>query len=151
MKASAIADFLALAALFFGGAIFGLLLSWILAPEFPLALWLGLLSLPLALIIGAHLWLGFAMLSGSARLLYGAARGRGQPPAAAIPPGSLAFALSALGVSSLAGFILALAPNRLGFLPTLLAFVLLGALYGIICHRLARKGYLPVYDLEGEP
>ena len=151
MKPSAIITFLVMSAVFFGGAVGGFLLADALAPEFRFAAWLGLCSLPLAFILGAHLWLGLALLKMAGRFLRHAAQGRKQARSDAVPPGSIAFVFTALGISTLTGFLLALAPNRMGFLPTLFIFVLFGALYGVVCHLLARRGYLPVYDLEGEP
>jgi hypothetical protein len=157
MRRPAIITFPVMTAIVFGGAIAGLLFATMLAPELPFAAWLGLCSLPLAFIIGAHLWLGFAMLRMLAHCLRAsgqASKHRPKPTvtqSSAIPPGSVAFVFTSLGISTLTGFILAIAPNRMGFLPTLLAFLLLGAIYGSACYLLARNGYLPVYDLEGEP
>lgn len=151
MKPPAIIAFPVMTAVFFGGAIAGLLLALTLSPQFPFAVWLGLCSLPLAFIIGAHLWLGLAMLKMTARFLRNPDHGGDHAQSSAVPPGSIVFVFTAPGISALAGFILAIAPNRMGFAPTLLAFLLLGVVYGIVCHLLARNGYLPVYDLEGEP
>lgn len=151
MKPPAIIAFLVMTAVFFGGAISGLLLALTLSPQFPFAVWLGLCSLPLAFIIGAHLWLGLALLKMTARFLRNPDQEGDHAQSSAVPPGSIVFVFTAPGISALAGFILAIAPNRMGFAPTLFAFLLLGAVYGIVCHLLARNGYLPVYDLEGAP
>lgn len=157
MRRPAIITFPVMIAVFFGGAIMGFLSASILAPEFPFAVWLGLCSLPLAFLIGAHLWLGLALLRTLTRLLSNPGQGRKHRatplPAQsdAVPPGAVVFVFTSLGISALAGFVIAIAPNRMGFLPTLLAFLLPGGLYGIGCYLLARNGYLPVYELEEEP
>lgn len=155
MRRPAIITFLVMAAVVFGGAIAGFFMASTLAPEFAPAGWLGLCFLPLVFIIGAQLWLGFALLKMAARFLRHQAQGRKPAQSSAVsnavPPGSIAFVFTALGISAVTGFVLAIAPNRMGFLFTLLAFLFIGALYGVICHLLARNGYLPVYDMEGEP
>ncbi|WP_322493789.1 hypothetical protein [Chloroflexus sp.] len=51
---------------------------------------------------------------------------------------------------ALFGVLIASAPNRFGFWPTLTLCIGRGAGYGLICQYLARHGYLPVYDLESE-
>ena len=66
-------------------------------------------------------------------------------------PDSAAFVLASIGVSLILGLLVAIAPSRLGFLPTLAVFVALGAGFGIACHLLARNGFLPVYDIESGP
>lgn len=150
MKPHPIIAFFVMTAVFFGSAVGGFLLANALAPQFPLSAWLGLCSLPLAFILGAHLWLGLALLKLIARFLRNPAQGRKNFQSNDAPPGSIAFVFAALSVSTLTGFLLALAPNRMGFLPTLFSFIVVGALYGILCHLLARRGYLPVYELFQE-
>ncbi|MFQ3633457.1 hypothetical protein [Roseiflexus sp.] len=68
----------------------------------------------------------------------------------AVPPGAGAFVVTSLGISVLLGWFIAIVPNRLGFVPALAVFVILGTGYGLTCYLLARNGYLPVYDLESE-
>lgn len=136
-------------AMFLGGGIAGVALASALAPDVPLARFFGLCALPLAFIAGAHLWLGFALIRGMLLVV----KRRALPSFArsgAIPPGAIAFVFTSLGISIPLGFLIAIAPNRLGFAPTLAVFVVLGAGYGITCYLLARNGYLPVYDLESE-
>lgn len=91
MKPPAIIAFLVMTAVFFGGAISGLLLALTLSPQFPFAVWLGLCSLPLAFIIGAHLWLGLAMRErgSSPSRMESASGSTSSPMGRAATPGSL--------------------------------------------------------------
>lgn len=150
MRRSALITFPVMAGTFLGGGIIGFVLTAALTPECSVIRLLGLCGLPLAFIIGAQLWLGYALLRGLAHVL-----GRGGLPRFArsdtIPPGSAAFVLSSTGVSLILGLLVAIAPSRLGLLPTLAVFVALGAGFGIACHLLARNGLLPVYDMESGP
>ncbi|MBO9343776.1 MAG: hypothetical protein J7454_17635 [Roseiflexus sp.] len=149
MRRSALITFLIMASVFIGGGIIGLVLTVALTETGSVARLFGLCSLPLAFIIGAQLWLGYASVRIGAHLLK-----RGALPrfakSGAIPPGSAAFVLTSTTISTFLGVVVALAPSRLGFLPTLAVFIGLGAGYGIVCHLLARNGFLPVYDMEGE-
>jgi hypothetical protein len=149
MRRSALITFLIMASVFIGGGIIGLVLTVALTETGSVARLFGLCSLPLAFIIGAQLWLGYASVRIGAHLLK-----RGALPrfakSGAIPLGSAAFVLISTTISTFLGVVVALAPSRLGFLPTLAVFIGLGAGYGIVCHLLARNGFLPVYDMEGE-
>ncbi len=149
MRRSALITFLIMASVFIGGGIIGLVLTVALTETGSVARLFGLCSLPLAFIIGAQLWPGYASVRIGAHLLK-----RGALPrfakSGAIPPGSAAFVLTSTTISTFLGVVVALAPSRLGFLPTLAVFIGLGAGYGIVCHLLARNGFLPVYDMEGE-
>jgi len=149
MRRSALITFLIMASVFIGGGIIGLVLTVALTETGSVARLFGLCSLPLAFIIGAQLWLGYASVRIGAHLLK-----RGALPrfakSGAIPPGSAAFVLTSTTISTFLGVVVALAPSRLRFLPTLAVFIGLGAGYGIVCHLLARNGFLPVYDMEGE-
>lgn len=150
MRRSALITFPIIAGTFLGGGIIGLALTVALTPAYSVVQLFGLCGLPLAFIIGAQLWLGYALLRGLAHVL----RQGGLPRLAqsdTIPPGSTAFVVSSVGVSLILGVLVAIAPSRLGFLPTLAVFVALGAGFGIACHLLARNGFLPVYDIESGP
>lgn len=149
MRQPALITFLVMAAVFFGGAIGGLALTSALAPDAHLLRWLGLGALPLAFITGAFLWLAIAFGRGIVHTL----QQRKLPAFAgdhAIPPGTAAFVFTSTGIMALFGVIVATAPNRFGFWLTLALFISIGAGYGLICQYLARRGYLPVYDLESE-
>ncbi|MGQ9898396.1 MAG: hypothetical protein ACUVR8_12685 [Acidobacteriota bacterium] len=151
MRRSALITFPVMASVFLGGGIIGFGLTVVLTAERSLARLFGLCALPLAFIAGAHLWLSYALLRGLAHLLR-----RGALPRFAqsdvIPPGSEAFVFTSIATSTILGVIVALSPSRLGFLPTLAVFIVLGVGYGIICHLLGRNGFLPVCDIEsGQP
>ncbi len=149
MRRSALMTFPIMVSVFTGGGILGFVLTAALTETGSIARLLGLCSLPLAFILGAKLWLGYALV----RLLVHLLRRGGWPrftQSGAIPPGSAAFVFTSVAMSSILGIVVALAPSRLGSLPTLTLFVGLGAGYGILCHRLASNGFLPVYNLEAE-
>lgn len=149
MRQPALITFLVMAAVFFGGAIGSLALTSALAPELHFLQWLSLGVLPLAFITGAFLWLAIAFGRGLVHTL----QRRKWPAFAgdhAIPPGAAAFVVTSTGIMALFGVLVAMAPNRLGFWPTLALCISIGAGDGLICQYLARRGYLPVYDLESE-
>ncbi|WP_322513382.1 hypothetical protein, partial [Chloroflexus sp.] len=120
-----------------------------LAPNAHALRWFGLCALPLAFITGALLWLGIAFGRGLVHTLI-----RRELPAFAgdhaIPPGTAAFVFTSTGIMAVVGLFVAVAPNHLGFWPTLAICTSIGAGYGLICQHLARRGYIPVYDLESE-
>ncbi len=93
MRRSALITFPVMAGTFLGGGIIGFALTATLTPEYSFIRLFGLCGLPLALIIGAQLWPGYALLQGLAHAL----RRGGLPrfaQADTIPPGSAAFVLS---------------------------------------------------------
>lgn len=149
MRRPAIITFLIMAAVFFGGALGGFALTTILIPEPHVLRWFSLGALPIAFIAGSFLWLSIAFGRGLVHIL----KQRKRPTFAgdrAIPPGTTAFIVTSTGIMTLFGLLVAITPNRLGFLPTFTLFTVVGVGYGLLCRVLARNGYLPVYDLEGE-
>lgn len=149
MRRPAIITFLTMATVFFGGALGGFALTTILIPEPHVLRWLSLGALPLAFIAGSLLWLSIAFSHGLFHILK-----RRERPAftgdRAIPLGTTTFIVTSTGIMTLFGLLVAITPNRLGFLPTFTLFTATGVGYGLLCRVLARNGYLPVYDLEGE-
>ncbi|MFN3372834.1 MAG: hypothetical protein ACK44M_04605 [Chloroflexus sp.] len=149
MRRPAIITFLIMATVFFGGALGGFALTTILIPEPHVLRWFSLGALPLAFTTGSLLWLSIAFSRG----LFHIIKWRERPTFAgdrAIPPGTTAFIVTSAGIMTLFGLLVAVTPNRLGFLPTLALFTGAGVGYGLLCRVLARNGYLPVYALEGE-
>ncbi|WP_322490111.1 hypothetical protein [Chloroflexus sp.] len=147
MRQPAIITFLA--AVFFGGAMSGLVLTSALTPDSHLLRWFDLGALPLVFVTGAFRWLVIAFGRGIVHTF----RQRKLPAFAgdqAIPPGATAFVFTSTGIMALVGVLVAMAPNRFGFWPTLVLCIGTGAGYGLLCQYLAHRGYLPVYDLESE-
>lgn len=135
-------------ALFLGGGIGGVALATYLAPDSIVANFVGLLALPFAFLTGMQFWLGFALFSA---LVYGVRKLAGRVDESSssvagdrgVPPGSYSFLLTSLVVSVGAGVVMAIVATRLGFLATLLIYLLVGLAYGVTCWLLARSGYLP--------
>ena len=131
-----------LALLFLGGGAAGLGIAQSLAPDSWAAQFVGLFSLSLPFAIGMNLWLGFAITTE----LWRAVRRRGRPaPGAAspIPPGSIAFVPTCLVMVGCSGIVIAMLGSRLGALPTVGLYLILGLFYGVACWLYARNGYLP--------
>lgn len=136
---------LSLALALFGGAGIGILLAGMLAPGSQLALLLGFLLLPTILVVGLHLWLGFAVLLVALDFLR--RRARAEPSGSArnleIPPGAWAF-IAVGSIAGLAGGVLTGLLFATGsVLRVTLAYWAAGSAYGAALWFLARAGYLP--------
>jgi hypothetical protein len=135
--------------LFFGGGFVGVQVSRALAPESGLAEFVSFLALPAAFVIGIAVWAGAAIPAAVRRFNRLIREGgrvssvKDRATEAMIPPGSFAFVPSALLASTLAGGIVAMISRPFGFFWVLFLYSALGFVYGVICWRLARAGYLP--------
>jgi hypothetical protein len=145
--------------LFMGGPAVGLVLSQALAPGSAFASFVSFAMLPLAFVVGMHLWIGVALLKGLAwlvrRLVQWITRRHRRPeedvrPSGAEPkviPGSFVFVPVSAGMAGLTGVCAGLV-SRAGFIPTVSAYLTVGMLYGVATWLLARAGYVDPFDLE---
>jgi hypothetical protein len=145
----------------FGGALAGLALAWVLAPGSAVAQFVGFMTLPLILGFGFKLWearvvsyltrrFGWGLL----KFLWQALVNRRRPDVVQLMPtredaeelarrlvrGMSAFTHTGLAVGAIAAPIAGLASNR--FLLTTVVFFVAAVVFGRICTRLARGGYL---------
>lgn len=143
---SALIAFVVAMCLFFGAGFFGVWLAGQVAPASLVAPMIGLLTLPLAFIIGMHFWLGvalFAALWTLCRRLLRAQTLRDGATVAAVPPGAFVFVPVATVVSVLAGGLMVALGSASGALATLAIYGASGLAYGSLCWLSARSGYLP--------
>jgi hypothetical protein len=136
---------LTIAILFFGCGVAGSLLASALSPDCLAGAFIGAFAFPVAFAAGMPCWLGLALLTA----LWGRVRhGPRKPRPHEIPGGSVAFVPVSVAVVGAAGLVVALCDSRLGFAATAALYLLLGAVYGVACWQLARRGFLP-FPVEG--
>lgn len=137
--------FVTLAMALFGGAGIGLLLAAWLAPGSLLALFFSFLLLPAALVVGFHIWVGFAVLLLVRHLIKRVARPSPTlaPRGHVIPPGAWSFIPVGSCLGLLGGALIGLLLSN-GSAPNVtLAWWIVGTAYGGALWHLARAGYLP--------
>lgn len=137
----AIVSFIILLLLFFGGGFIGEQLALALAPGSGLSRLLGFLALPTSFIIGFFFWAGVATFVLVKRLVKRGSlvdEGSGE-----IPPGAKGFlwssVLSCLIVGAFTGFL----SEEHSVLQVSGTYVVTGLVYGALCWRLAKSGWLP--------
>lgn len=132
--------------LFFGGGALGLWVAGQLAPSSPLASLLSFLALPAAFMLGFVLWAG-ASLPAAWRRLRALRRAKAggvsvDLPPITVPPGSFAFVPAGLVLNSAVGLLVGMLSSNASFLATWALYALIGAAYGFVCWRLAKRGRL---------
>lgn len=131
--------------LFFGGGLAGSQVARLVAPGSGVAELVSFLALPAGFVTGLVGWAG-AAAPAAVRRLAGLARTGGRPlapgQAGAVPPGSFAFVPAALGMSMLAGVVVAAVGVPETLVRVVGLYTALGAVYGVGCWRLGRAGYL---------
>lgn len=130
-----------LVVLFFGGGFVGEALALALAPGSGLARLLGFLALPAAFIVGFVFWAGAATLVLIKRLAKGGSRS-GRTPGE-IPPGASGFLWSSVLSCLLVGALTGVLSQEHGFFLVSGSYVATGLVYGVLCWRLAKSGWLP--------
>ena len=138
--------------LFLGGGAVGTALANALAPGSIVAAFFGFFMLPAAFIGGFYAWIGLALLNAIGHLIR---RWRGREAAAApiprahekvVPPGSIAFLLTSLVSTTMAGFVIGFLSSEWSLMSAWALIVGVGAGYGVLCWLLARSGFLPFPD-----
>jgi hypothetical protein len=120
-----------------------------MAPESAVAAFFGLFMLPAAFIGGFYTWLGLALLDAIGQFLRRRRGATAASPAAApvhpraVPPGSVSFVFTSLGVATLVGFGIAFLSTGLKFSQAWGTVIGVGIGYGVLCWNLARSGFLP--------
>lgn len=138
---STLASFCVLLVLFFGGGFVGEQLALALAPSSGLARLLGFLALPAAFIVGFVFWAGAATFVLLKRLAKGGSRPSRTPTE--IPPGALGFLWSSVLLCLVVGALSGLLSQEHGFFLVSGSYVATGFVYGALCWRLAKSGWLP--------
>jgi hypothetical protein len=149
---------LVILATFVGAGLLGMRLAALLAPASGLASAVSTLMLPLGVFLGLVAWLGAALLlllPSAIRALLALLRGKrertGQRAALdplEVPPGSVVFVPTCTLCGASAGVIVGLVSPHWGFFSVVGLYLVLGLLFGILCWRLARAGYIPFPEPE---
>jgi hypothetical protein len=138
---SMVAAFIILLILFFGGGFVGEQLALALAPRSGVSRLIGFLALPASFIVGFVFWAGAATVVLIKRLTR--RESRPSQRAGEIPPGSSGFLWSSVLACLFAGAFTGLLSKEHGFLLVSGAYVATGVVYGALCWRLAKSGWLP--------
>ena len=141
MLGNTVASFIILLILFFGGGYVGEELALALAPSSGLARLLGFLVLPAAFIAGFFLWAGAAAFVLITRLAKRAPRPSQR--AREIPPGAIGFLWSSVLLCLIVGTLSGLLSKAHGFYLVFGIYAATGPVYGALCWRLAKSGWLP--------
>ncbi len=138
-----------LLAFFVGGGLAGACLARALAPDSELAQLIGMFALPIGLFFGLILWLGTASVIALTRRVAQAGKRLEGPRAeyewgtTVIPPGSRAFVVTSIVPSLAVGVLVGLLSATSGVTLCAVAYVGMGAAYGVLCWKAAANGYLP--------
>lgn len=144
--------------LLFGGVFAGMGLAEWLAPGSDWAQFVGFMTLPLIFGAGMSAWRAFAgslIFSRLIRALFKMARGQDFEQAAKESfrdlegkpiPGTHVFVPISLMISLIAGLLIALSPETVGFFQVVGVMVAAGLGYGLLLRWLARTGRLPMPD-----
>lgn len=137
---SVVASTLVLFTLFFGGGFVGERLALALAPTSGVSRLLGFIALPASLILGFFAWAGAATLVMVVQLATG---GRRSQLPRDIPPGANGFLWSSALTCLFVGVVTGILSREHGFLFVSSVYVATGIVYGGLCWRLAKSGWLP--------
>ena len=148
-----------MALVIFGGAGFGFLMAYLLAPESDLAAFVGMFMLPLAFFIGLKSWHGVAMAVMSKRLMGAAVKtvvgGQNFSDAVAeqtadldmrAPPGTYVFLPIAIIITVPCAVVFAFTAESVGAMAAFGIVAAVGVGYGVLLRWLARSGRLPFPD-----
>ena len=142
--------FLVSSGVFLGGAILGLCLAIVTVPGSGIAYFLGFSMLPLGYLSGHGMWNTLDDFNSICRWVARFFNTRAQQktrsrprPTDFVPPGSFSLVVTCVGTSALAGILTAIfLPVEPAFGTVVTTYVGLGLIYGGLCWRLARSGYL---------
>jgi hypothetical protein len=145
---STLAQFSSLLLAFIGGGVAGQALAYVFASDSGLASGLSWMMLPLSLVIGMQLWLGFAILSAVFSLIRQLVVNKklSKVSSQGPPGGALAFIPVASCMSAVVGVIVSFVSSNESMLAVWTAYALTGVGYGVALWQLARKGFLPFPD-----
>lgn len=138
---SVVASTFVLLVLFFGGGFVGEQLALALAPSSGVSRLLGFLALPASFILGFVVWAGAAVLTLIGQLAKGGPH-PGQKPRN-IPPGAVGFLWSSVLTCLFVGLITGFLSKEHGVVFVSGVYVATGLVFGGVCWRLAKSGWLP--------
>lgn len=146
--------------LIFAGALIGLLLQKLIAPDSKAANAISVAMLPISVVLGAMIWqvliiiyigmkIGRATLKGFKKGGIKAAfqqKIEGFPP---FPPRTFVFVVVSSMICLIAGVAVAFVPEVASFFGTITLYLIIGMIYGFIQRHLVRAGYIVMFESEG--